>query len=72
MKATIFNPVQMRILQMMSFLKTPEQLANLENAISQYFAKKADEGLDMLCENGTITLDTIEKWGKEHMRISRK
>ena len=66
MKATIFNPAQMRILQMMSFLKTPEQLANLENAISQ------DEGLDMLCENGTITLDTIEKWGKEHMRISRK
>ena len=72
MKATIFNPAQMRILQMMSFLKTPEQLANLENAISQYFAKKADEGLDMLCEYGTITLDTIEKWGKEHMRISRK
>ena len=72
MKATIFNPAQMRILQMMSFLKTPEQLANLENAISQYFAKKADEGLDMLCGNGTITLDTIEKWGKEHMRISRK
>lgn len=72
MKATIFNPAQMRILQMMSFLKTSEQLANLENAISQYFAKKADEGLDMLCENGTITLDTIEKWGKEHMRISRK
>ena len=72
MKATIFNPAQMRILQMMSFLKTPEQLANLENAISQYFAKKADEGLDMLCENRTITLDTIEKWGKEHMRISRK
>ena len=54
----------MRILQMMSFLKTPEQLANLENAISQYFAKKADEELDMLCENGTITLDTIEKWGR--------
>lgn len=41
MKATIFNPAQMRILQMMSFLKTPEQLANLENAISQYFAKKS-------------------------------
>lgn len=44
MKATIFNPAQMRILQMMSFLKTPEQLANLENAISQYFAKKQMRG----------------------------
>lgn len=47
-------------------------MENHENAISQYFAKKADEGLDMLCENGNITLDTIEKWGEEHMRISRK
>lgn len=47
-------------------------MENHENAISQYFAKKADKGLDMLCKNGTITLDTIEKWGEEHMRISRK
>lgn len=47
-------------------------MENLENVISQYFAKKADEELDMLCENGNITLDTIEKWGEEHMRISRK
>nr|DAR01390.1 MAG TPA: hypothetical protein [Bacteriophage sp.] len=46
-------------------------MENHENAISQNFAKKADEGLDMLCENGTITIDTIEKWGEEHMRISR-
>ena len=47
-------------------------MVNHEKAISQYFVKKADEELDMLCENGTITLDTIDKWGKEHMRISRK
>lgn len=47
-------------------------MGNHKNAISQFFAKKVDEGLDMLCENGTITLDTIEKWGEEHMRISRK
>lgn len=57
---------------MMSFLKTPQQLDSLEEAISKYFADKVDEGLDALCDNGTITLDTIEKWGEEHMRISRK
>ena len=34
-------------------------MENHENAISQYFTKKADEGLDMLCENGTITIETI-------------
>lgn len=53
-------------------IKVFENMANHENVISQYFAKKADEGMDILCENGTITLDTIAKWREEHMLISRK
>lgn len=51
---------------------SPQQLDNFENAISQYFAKKVDEDMDELCQNGTITLDTIEEWGNEHLRISSK
>ncbi len=70
MEQTVFNPAQMRILHMMSFIKTPEELDNLENAISQYFAKKVDAGMDALCNSGAITLDTIEGWGDEHLRTS--
>lgn len=72
MEQTVFNSAQMRILHMMSFIRTPQALDNLENAISQYFAQKADAGLDALCESGKITLDTIEDWGKEHLRASHK
>lgn len=72
MEQTVFNPAQMRILHMMSFIKTPQQLDNLENAISLYFAQKADAGLDALCNSGKITLDTIEEWGNEHLRTSCK
>lgn len=72
MEQTVFNPAQMRILHMMSFIKTPQELERLEEAISQYFAKRVDEEMDALCDNGTITLDTIEEWGNEHMRISSK
>ena len=42
------------------------------NVLSQYFAKKVDEGIDELCDNGSITLDTIESWGNEHLRTSCK
>ena len=63
MEQTVFNPAQMKILQMMSYIKTPQELDNLENVLSQYFAKKVDEGIDELCDNGSITLDTIESWG---------
>ena len=57
---------------MMSYIKTPQELDNLENVLSQYFAKKVDEGIDELCDNGSITLDTIENWGNEHLRTSCK
>ncbi len=71
-QTTIFNPAQMRILHMMSFIKTPKELDNLEDAIAQYFAKKADQGMDALCDSGAISLDTIESWGNEHMRTPYK
>ena len=72
MEQTVFNPAQMKILQMMAYIKTPLELDNLENVLSQYFAKKVDEGIDELCDNGCITLDTIESWGNEHLRTSGK
>ena len=31
MEQTVFNPAQMKILQMMSYIKTPQELDNLEN-----------------------------------------
>lgn len=72
MEQTVFTPSQMKILHMMSFIKTPQELENLEHVISQYFAKKVDADMDALCNSGAITLDTIEEWGKEHMRTSFK
>lgn len=72
MEQTVLNPAQMRILHMMSYIKTPQELNNLEEVLTQYFAKKVDEGIDELCDNGSISLDTIEEWGNEHLRASRK
>ena len=55
MEQTVFNPAQKKILQMMSYIKTPQELDNLENVLSLYFDKKVDEGIDELCDNGSIT-----------------
>ena len=72
MEQTVFNSAQKRILHMMSFIKTPKELDDLESVLSDYFAKKVDLGIDELCANGSITLDTIEDWGNEHIRKSCK
>lgn len=40
----------------------------MKKTISNYFAQKADEEIDRLCDEGKITLEVIELWGKEHLR----
>ena len=40
----------------------------LNTALANYFAQKVDKGFDDLISDGYISIDTIEQWGKEHMR----
>lgn len=72
METTVFNDAQLHLLHMMSYVKSKEELNDLQNAISDYYAKRVDAELDLLCEQGKITLSTIEKWGKEHLRTPYK
>ena len=69
-QTAVFNQAQMHILQMMSYIKTPEELEDLQNVISDYYARKVDDEMDMLCEQGAIDAKTIEAWGKEHLRTA--
>ena len=46
MEATILNEAQLEMLKLMSAVKTPEALAELKQAISDYFARKAAEEID--------------------------
>ncbi len=62
----------MRILHLMSYVKTQEELDDIENIIARHFASKVDEEMDALCDSGDVTLDTIEAWGSEHMRTPYK
>lgn len=72
MEATVFNSAQLHLLHMMSYIKTNEELYELKNVLSDYYAKKVDSEMDFLCEQGIITPSTIEEWGKEHMRTAYK
>lgn len=72
MEATVFNPAQQQLLEMMSFVKSEKVLADLKQVISDYFASQAQAEIDRLWDEGEITLDTIEQWGKEHMRTPYK
>ena len=62
------NPAQMQLLDMMSFVKTPEALSDLNKVISDYFVQKADEEMNKLWEDGSLNEKRIEGFRHLHER----
>ena len=63
-----FNQSQMQLLDMMSFVKTPEALSDLNKVISDYFARKADEEMNKLWDEGFLNDEKIEQFRHLHER----
>lgn len=62
------NQAQLQILDMMSFIETPEALTDLNRVISDYFVKKADAELDQMWADGTLSEERIESFRHLHER----
>lgn len=64
----LFNQAQLQLLDMMSFVKTPEALSDLNKAISDYFVKKADDEMQKMWDEGTLNNEKIESFRNLHER----
>lgn len=62
------NQAQLQILDMLSFIKTPEALQDLNKVISDYFVQKADAELDRMWNEGTLNEERIESFRYLHER----
>lgn len=67
LKATL-NEAQLQILDMMSFIKTPEALKELNKVISDYFVQKADAEMNRMWDDGTLSEEQIENFRHLHER----
>ena len=72
MASTVLNEAQLELLRMMSVFNTPEAVADLKQAISNFFAQKAEEEIDKLWENGTLTEAKVEGFRSLHERTAYK
>lgn len=52
----------------MSHVDSDEQMKEISELLSSYFARKAVEAADSLWDEGKIDDNTIETWKNEHMR----
>ena len=66
------NQAQLQILDMLSFIKTPEALRDLNKVISDYFAQMADAELDRMWNEGTLNEERIENFRHLHERTPCK
>ena len=72
MESTVFNPTQLHLLKMFAFASSEERLKEVKDVLAKHFAKKVEDEMDILWDEGKINEDVIEEWIKEHMRTPYK
>lgn len=68
MKATELNEAQLDLLNLMRWVNSPEALADLKQAVSDYFAQKAKEEMDAMWARGEMTQEKFESFKHLHER----
>ena len=71
-KATAFNPMQLQLLRMFSYVKTEDQLKEIKAALCDFFFKRVEEGMDRLTEQGEWSQEKEETILTEHLRTPYK
>ena len=62
------NGAQKEFLEILSFVRTPESLTELNKVVSDYFAKKADAEMEKLWDSGALNSERIEGFRHLHER----
>ncbi len=65
---TILNEAQLSVLRLLGRMKSVEQVNELRQIISNYYAQKATEEMDRLWESGGWSEEQNETILKEHLR----
>ena len=63
---SVFNPVQLHILEMFNYCKTDESMEELKNVLSDFYAQKVQKEADRLWDSGQLNGEAIERILEEH------
>ena len=68
LQSSPFTPFQIEMLELISRVKSEEEMKDIRRLLGQYFAKQAEDAMDRLWDEGKINDSVIEEWKNEHMR----
>lgn len=60
--------MQLQLLRMFSYVKTDEQMREIQEALSEYFFNKVEEGMAALEEAGEWSVEKSDAVMNEHLR----
>ena len=69
---TTLNAAQMEFLQLLGRIKTIEELEELSQVVSDFYARKAEEGMNRLWETGQWSKEKDEEMMRTHLRTPYK
>ena len=67
-----FTPFQIEMLEMVSKVSSEAEMRDIRSLLGQYFAKRAEDALDRLWDEGVLNEAVMEEWKNEHMRAPYK
>ncbi len=72
MNATVFNPIQLHLLEMFSYMDSQQELQEVQTILTNYYFDKIDRlGTQLAAQNGW-TDETLQEMSEEHLRTPYK
>ena len=68
MESTIFNPAQLKLINLVSVLNTPEELSGLQKVISDYLSQQLEGEINKLWDEGELSEEKLESFRSLHER----
>ena len=65
---TVFNPTQIHLLRMFSYMNDDRQLQDLKSVLAEYYFQQVEKGMSSLEEQGLWNAEMAEAVSKEHLR----
>ena len=72
MEATVFNPIQLHLLNMFSRMNSEEELKELQQVLSEYYFRKVEERSAKISEERGWTPEQLESMANGHFRTPYK
>ena len=71
-QAKPFTPFQIEMLELASRVSSEAEMQDIRRMLGQYFAKRAEDAIDRLWDEGVLNNNVMEEWKSEHMRTPYK